>query len=271
MSQTNYEERKRAKIDRLEERAERAEGRSEQLHKESSDMFDAIPFGQPILVGHHSEKADRSYRNRASRKMDRAIEESDKGKHYRSRAAAADSNRKISSDDPEAVQKLKAKIESAEKYQETVKAANKIIRRKPKNEETPEKLTELAKLLHKEDFECKQLFKPDFCGRVGFASYLTTNNNANIRRMKQRIEELQASEGQETKETDEGICKVVENVEENRIQLVFDGKPSDKVRAVLKSNGFRWSRYNMAWQRHLNDAGRWAVKRTLATLNPERT
>ena len=53
----------------------------------------------------------------------------------------------------------------------------------------------------------------------------------------------------------------VENVEENRVQIVFPGKPDYETRRLLKSNGFRWSRYNMAWQRHLNNAGRWAAER----------
>ncbi len=35
--------------------------------------------------------------------------------------------------------------------------------------------------------------QPDFCGRTGFPDYALQNNNANIRRIKQRIEELSRS------------------------------------------------------------------------------
>lgn len=45
--------------------------------------------------------------------------------------------------------------------------------------------------------------------------------------------------------------KAVKNVEQNRLQLIFDGKPEDAIRAILKKNGYKWSPRNMAWQRQL--------------------
>ena len=35
-----------------------------------------------------------------------------------------------------------------------------------------------------------RLREPDFCGRIGYPAYLLQNNNANIRRIRGRIEEL---------------------------------------------------------------------------------
>ena len=43
--------------------------------------------------------------------------------------------------------------------------------------------------------------------------------------------------------------KIVRNTDLMRLQLIFDGKPSDEVRAVLKKNAFKWSPKNSAWQR----------------------
>ena len=54
--------------------------------------------------------------------------------------------------------------------------------------------------------------------------------------------------------------KVIENTEIMRLQLVFDGKPSDDVRAALKKHGFRWSPKNEAWQRQLTDNARYALR-----------
>ena len=55
----------------------------------------------------------------------------------------------------------------------------------------------------------------------------------------------------------------VENVEENRLQLFYPGKPSEGVRTKLKHNGFRWSPTTGAWQRRLNNNARWAAENVL--------
>ena len=57
-------------------------------------------------------------------------------------------------------------------------------------------------------------------------------------------------EKQEIKETkNESIedIKVVLNEEKNGVEIHFSGKPSEDVRNNLKSNGFRWSKYNKCW------------------------
>lgn len=57
-----------------------------------------------------------------------------------------------------------------------------------------------------------------------------------------------------------------ENVEAMRIQLFFEGKPEPEVRDILKSNGFRWAPSVGAWQRQLNNNGKYAVKRVIREL-----
>jgi hypothetical protein len=83
------QERAEARAERMEDRAERAESESRQLYNRAHTMAEAIPFGQPILVGHHSERRDRNYRERIHNTFSRAFETSDKAKHYEGRAAAA--------------------------------------------------------------------------------------------------------------------------------------------------------------------------------------
>jgi hypothetical protein len=48
--------------------------------------------------------------------------------------------------------------------------------------------------------------------------------------------------------------------------FIFPGVPSDEVRTLLKSNGFRWSPTNKAWMRQLNGAGQYAAKRVMEVL-----
>lgn len=266
----DYEARKQAKIDRYNELAEKANNNSESLLKQAKSMSSCIPFGQPILIGHHSEKSDRNFRNRITNKYEKSLRESDKAKYYRQKAIAAENNNSISSDDPEAATKLKTKIEQAEKLQEVMKAGNRIVKSKPKNEATPEKIESLCKLGFKEE-TAKKIFIPDFCGRVGFASYQLSNNNANIRRMKQRLKSLQANAKAEHKEIKFEGFTVIENPEENRIQIDFNSKEDYfelcKNKGInLRSHGFKYSKYSGVWQRHLNNAGRYATENVIKLL-----
>lgn len=40
------------------------------------------------------------------------------------------------------------------------------------------------------------------------------------------------------------------------MQILFPGKPSSEIISYLKSNGFRWSPFNKAWQRQNTPEGR---------------
>ena len=270
MPQQNYEERRQARIDRLAEKAKKTRETANQLHDQAHRMASVIPFGQPILVGHHSERRDRNYRKRISNTQDKAFEASGKADHYAQKASAAESNKAISSDDPEAIEKLKIKINNAEKMQDIMKQANKLI--KSKKMDFDDKIIHIT-CLGITATRARQLFEPDFCGRIGFPSYRLTNNNANIRRMKQRLEELQREEATaEHKETEYKGFTVIENVDENRIQIVFDGKDAYfelcKNKGInLRQEGFKYSKHNNAWQRLLNNAGRWATKHVIERIN----
>lgn len=163
----------------------------------------------------------------------------------------------ISSDDPQALAKLEAKLEKLEKHQELMKAANAAIRMKDK-EKGDKRLAELGYTPE----EIAELRAPDFAGRIGYPAYALQNNNANIRRIRERVEELkkrQAEPAPEGWEFDGG--QVVVNTDENRLQIIFDGKPDADLRAELKSNGFRWAPSQGAWQRQLTDNAFRAARR----------
>ena len=91
-----------------------------------------------------------------------------------------------------------------------------------------------------------------------------TNNRQNLNSAKKRLKALEVQKEAGTKTDEVTIMgesvKVIENTEIMRLQLVFDGKPSDDVRAALKKHGFRWSPKNEAWQRQLTDNARYALR-----------
>lgn len=153
----------------------------------------------------------------------------------------------ISADDPEAVSKLQTKLASLEESQETMKAVNAYYRKHKTldgcphlSPQTIEKLkADMAQGWHLEG-------KP-------FASWALSNNNAEIHRVKARIESL--TRKADTPFTGWGFDggKVEINKEENRLQIFFDEKPDADTRAELKGQGFRWAPSTEAWQRQLTD------------------
>ena len=167
----------------------------------------------------------------------------------------------ISADDPQAVQKLEAKLEKLQAAQDTMKAVNAYYRKHKTLDGCPnlsaesiEKMkSEMSSQWHIED-------KP-------YPSWALSNNNAEIRRIKGRIAEL--TKKQETAyagwEFDGG--KVEANREDNRLQIFFEEKPDEKTRETLKENGFRWSPKAGVWQRQLNDNAIYAADR-LSCIRP---
>ena len=258
---SNFEERRENRIERYQELAEKHEINSDNLSERARKMADCIPFGQPILVGHYSEGRDRRFRDKIHNTFGKSIEEQNTADYYKQKAASAASNHAIFSDDPEAVVKLKEKIAGLEKLQEIMKAANKIISRKAGTKE--EKITELEALKIPDP---GRLLEPDYCGRLGFPGFELTNNNANIRRLKERLAHLQKQEAQETTEKEINGIRIVDNVEDNRLQIFFPGKPSEEIREKLKSWGFRWSPMVGAWQRHRSNAATYAAQQIIAVL-----
>lgn len=83
-------------VDRAEERAERFEdygdrrkADAERAHSAVAAIADNIPFGQPILVGHHSEKRARKDAERIENGMRKAINMWDTAKYWQERAKGA--------------------------------------------------------------------------------------------------------------------------------------------------------------------------------------
>ena len=258
----HYEQRQAAKRERLEELADKARREAEAAGNHARRMASVIPFGQPILVGHHSEGRDRRYRARISATYDRSYQLSKKADYYEQRAESVGKGG-ISSDDPAAVVKLREELVKLERLQDTMKKANALVR---KNDRAG-----LAALGFSES-RINQLFTPDFAQRIGFPSYAITNNGANMRRIRKRIAELQRKPTETTERQVSGgvepnsTVTVREDATENRVMLIFPGKPSDAIRQTLKGAGFKWSPNRGAWVRFLNNAGRAAAQYVVSKI-----
>lgn len=152
----------------------------------------------------------------------------------------------IRSDHPHAVELLEQKLERLENSQKLMKDVNAFYRKHQTLEGCPlldeERLCRLKASM-------EQSWHPE---PKPFPSYQLTNNSAEIRRLKKRIEELKQN-------AEIGFCgwefdggKAVANQEAGRLQLLFEEKPSAERRAQLKANGFRLAPKAGVWQRLLN-------------------
>lgn len=173
-------------------------------------------------------------------------------------------NKVIFSDDAMAIEKLEAKIDKLTELQNKMKNVNAYYK-KHKTLDGCEDISEqnARKLLqHLEDYPYLQ--QP-------FPSFELTNNNANIRRLKERVESLKklkerANTENENKYIQVDGLQVVEDATDMRIRIIFDNIPNEETRTLLKSYGFKWSPKNSAWQRQLTGNGIYSTKRLLEEL-----
>jgi len=257
----SYEQRKEARIERLRERAEKKRAEGQQRLAQAQRTADMIPLGQPILVGHHSEKRHRRDLQRIHNGYDKGYQALNEAEALERRAANAEDNRQISSDDPSALDKLKAKVAALEQERATMKEINVLLRKSKGN---VDKAQELFKAAGFDPAAAVALLKPDFAGRTGFPAYKFTNMGAEIRRLQGRIVELEREAARAAELAPEQAERTFGNITlretDDRVQLVFPGKPAEDVRQQLKRAGFRWSPTNQAWQRQNNFMGRRAAE-----------
>ena len=251
MTLSDYHQRKTERIERLKVLAQATQAASEATLNQACKMADVIPFGQPILVGHYSEKRDRNYRDRIWSKFEKAGELEKKAQHYQRKAAAAVNNEAISSDDPDAIEALKEKLQNLKASHEMMIQGNKIVRNKKLTDD--QKIGELKKLGLGET-SARLKLEPDCFKETGWPKYAITNSGANIRTVEKRIEALEKTRKEETTEIEIGDITIINSVEENRIMVMFPGIPAESIRDYLKARGFRWSPKNQAWQAYRSAA-----------------
>ena len=173
----------------------------------------------------------------------------------------------ISADDRQAVEKLEAKLEGLKADQEHMKAVNAYYRKHKTLEGCPGLTDEgIAKLRASMERDWRK-------DPVPYPSFHLSNNNANIRRVQQRIDDLKNRGDFVGWEFPGGRAEINEG--ENRLQLFFDEKPTEEQRQELKHNGFKWAPSQGAWQRQLNRnaifaAGRMDFLRTEDGQSPVR-
>ena len=255
-----YEEKQEARRQRLLGRAQKARNESTAAYKRSNSYVEMIPMGQPILIGHHSERGHRAALRRSHAAMSKSVELDNKANRLEERAASVGKGG-ISSDDPDAVVKLKEKLEGLEAQQDRMKKVNRAYRSKGGGN------WEAVAALGVSDqaiATMKQNIERYSWERQPYAKWQLSNNLANIKRIKARIAELEdAATVEDVSEKHEGFEF---EISDNRVRFYFPSVPSGEVRSLLKRNGFRWAPSVGAWQRQASKNGRAVAEYVLPQL-----
>lgn len=118
----NSQERAKNKVAKLEGYAANAEDRSNKYYEASKEGKDFLSLGEPIKVGHHSEKRHRALIQRNWDRMGKSVAESEKAEDYKRRAEYWEEKAsKINLSMPESLGFYEFKLEEAKKKHQFLK------------------------------------------------------------------------------------------------------------------------------------------------------
>ena len=272
----NYEAKQAARRERLLNQAEKARGEAAEAAEAGEArrrMSDRIPMGQPILVGHHSERRHRRDIKRIDQAFSKQHEAYEKAQQLERRAAGVGRGG-VSSDDPDAIAKLRVQLASDEASRDAGKAVNKLIGaavRKAKKAAGEDGNLDYEAIVRGLNLGAADERAMVAACRMyqGYRApkYDFANVGANIRRLKARIAELEAAAEAPEAEAIEGVgFRIEQDKDANRVRIYFDEKPSTEKRTLLKSEGFRWAPSVGAWQRQLTANGIAAAQHVASRL-----
>ena len=164
---------------------------------------------------------------------------------------AATGTGSIRSDDPDALAKLKSKRASLEQSHADMKAVNAYYHKHKTLDGCPGLTDEMRRALER------------YTGMGFIPTYRLSYNLAEIKRVKQRIAELERRAENPFQGWMFDGGEVVANAEANRLQIIFADKPGEVLRGLLKKRGFKWSPRFHAWQRQLTSNAVHAAKEIL--------
>lgn len=193
---STHRERREARAERLREWADKREAKSEAERRKSEDATAGIPFGQPILAGHHSQRRHEKAIDRSWAALGRSVESDRMAKRHAEKARNIEGQlaASIYSDDDDAIERLRERIDGLEAERDRIKRYNASARKAAKTGGTGDVTIlddeQRANLLSVARYAPYQL-------RAGNAlpAYSLSNLSGNIARNRKRLEQLEAERG----------------------------------------------------------------------------
>ncbi len=162
------------------------------------------------------------------------------------------------------IEELREKLQTREKYQEVCKQINKICHSSLSDADQRAAL----KSLNLSDVAIEKLLNTDeYPYKKGVESYVLRNNNAEIRRLKERIKILEGYSEKEDENIpfENGYISLLYS--ESVIKVFFPSKPAAEIREALKKYSFHWSPKEGVWRRkitsHALDDTKWYLTKIL--------
>ncbi len=210
-------------------RQDDAAARLDQAHR----IADMIPLGQPILVGHHSERRHRRDLDRIDSNMARGCDSLHMAEHHVGKAAGLQCqlDSSIFSDDPDAVDALRRRIAGLEAKRDRIKAYNASCRRGARD------LSLLDSAEREHIVSLARVAPYAIRGNGAFPSYVLSNLGADIRRNQERVADLERRARRTERAATAGGL-VIEGGE--WVRVTFAEKPARPILDALKAAGFRW-------------------------------
>ena len=222
--------------ERMEQRADNREAwaasatrKAEERSKASARYVEGIPFGQPILVGHHSEKRHRRALENSWNAMGKAVELSDKAKRHEQ---VADTLRDrletvIFSDDENAIAELETRIAEREAERDRIKAFNASCRKGS---------PDLSLLTDDWRMRYERLYK-----QGPLPAYALSNLSGRIKADRDRIKSIQYRNAKSEKAEAAGGMLITRSSDGEYCNVTFAEKPERSVINALKEARFYWS------------------------------
>lgn len=240
--------------ERLERKAERRREWADSRRRRSAAGFqkarviaDGIPLGQPILVGHHSEKRHRRDIARIDAGMREGCESADMARTHDSKAAGIEAalDRAIFSDDRDALDALRARIAEREAERDRYVELNKKIRKEWKNrgaDGTPP--AGWLDRIGATPAEARAIASNMIHGwqkSPMFPAYTLSNLGGRIASDKKRLQHIEAQQqiAARAEAAPDGVL-IETSAASNWTRVTFADKPDRAILDALKAAGYRW-------------------------------
>jgi len=234
---TTRRERLENKVQRRLEWAAKADKRAKDRYSAAGAIADGIPLGQPVLIGHHSEKRHRRDRERITSNMIKCGEETKKAEYHQEMAngLARQLKKTIFSDDLDAIEALEARIAKNEAKAEENKKINSAWRKHGADglrslglsETVVAKVAETIRL-------CPWLKKPL---NTGYLRTRIRSDKERIKAIKDRISRIEDAE-------ESGGVRIEYFANGQYVTITFAEKPAREILDALKAAGFGWHNGN---------------------------